>query len=115
MPRTTQELAEAISAIEPTEQMYASLTTEDVPGLQELVANAEPWLAARAIFALARLSAAAPEASLSVRSAASDPRVEIRVAVAASAALLPNSQGAQLLTALLDDSDVGVRKFSIES
>jgi hypothetical protein len=42
-------------------------------------------------------------------------RREIRVALAASAGALPPSVSDKVLTRLLDDSELGVRKFAVKS
>ena len=47
---TAAELRAKLSAIEPTESLYATLTPADVPALAELLADPEDWVAARAVF-----------------------------------------------------------------
>ena len=70
-------------------------------------------MASRAVYALTRI--ATPEAVDAIDEASASPRGEVRVAVAASANLLPVSAADQILTRLLADPDVGVQKYAIGS
>jgi HEAT repeat protein len=110
---TYEDVVRILSPIEPTEDMYAAITLEDLPHLQRLSHDPEPWRAARAVFAASRLRGLA--ANNLVLAATRDPRPELRVAAAASASRLPPAVAEQLLATLLDDHDVGVRKFSIQA
>lgn len=111
--KTYEEIVRILSAIEPTEDMYAKITHEDLPHLQRLSHDAEPWRAARAVFAASRLQGVG--ASNLVVAAAADARPELRIAAAASASRLPQVASDQVLSTLLDDHDIGVRKFSIQA
>jgi hypothetical protein len=111
--KTYDDIVRILSTIEPTEDMYAAIALEDLPHLQRLSHDTEPWRAARAVFAASRLRGLA--ANNLVLGAARDARPELRVAAAASASLLPQNVADQLLEPLLDDHDVGVRKFSVQS
>jgi HEAT repeat protein len=84
---TVEELRAKLSAIEPTEAIYAELTPADVPDLERLLADPEDWMAARAIFALSRVGNDAPVGVLA--RAVTDGRVQVRVAVAAAVAQRP--------------------------
>lgn len=107
---TVQELRQKLSVIEPTEEVYAGLSEADIAPLTELLADPEPWLAARAVFALSRI--ATPKAVAAIARAASDPRETVRVSVAAATAqrkiVLPDKN----VIALLADRDLGVRKYA---
>ena len=113
MPMTLEQLKNQLSAIEPDVGMYAEIGPTDIPNLQLLLKDREAWMAARAVFALSRI----PDATaLTVLSrAAADPRQEVRVAVAASVMNLKPSDANPLLLKLIADSELGVRKFAVQS
>jgi HEAT repeat protein len=107
---TVSELRTKLSMIEPTEGTYAGLTDQEVPLLEQLVADQEEWLAARAVFALSRIGT--PRAVAALTNAAADRRPEVRVAVASAVAQRPVVLPDQAVDRLLQDSDAGVRKFA---
>lgn len=107
---TTAELKAKLSVIEPTEAMYTGITASDLPALEELLADREDWVAARSVFAASRVGGSAATAFLS--KAATDKRVPVRVAVAAAVGQRPIVLPDTTLIKLLNDSDVGVRKFA---
>jgi HEAT repeat protein len=113
MPKSPSELRRQLGDIEPTERTYAGLDPSDVDGLRALLDDEEAWLAARAVHALARISAG--EAVEALRDAARSPRPEVRVAVASSAPRLPTAAADDVLAVLLEDPQAGVRKFAIRS
>jgi len=113
MAMSQEELRERLSAIEPTEDTYRGIGADEVPMLRELLDDDEGWLAARAVFALSRVDA--PEARDELRATVEHPREEVRVAAAAAAERLPVEQSDPILSRLLEDSSVGVRKFAITS
>lgn len=69
--KTYEDVVRILSPIEPTEDMYAAITLEDLAHLQRLSHDAEPWRAARAVFAASRLRGLA--ANNLVIAAARDP------------------------------------------
>ena len=83
------ELRLRLSSIEGDPQMYVDLGPDEVPLLVELLNDEEAWMASRAVYALTRI--ATPEAVDAIDEASASPRGEVRVAVAASANLLPVS------------------------
>jgi HEAT repeat protein len=107
------ELREQLSSIEPDESTYAGLGPGDVPQLVALLADDEAWMAARAVYALARIRSSQARAAL--LKAAAYPRAEVRVALASVAPDLPGHASDSLLEQLLGDPDAGVRKFAIRS
>jgi HEAT repeat protein len=107
---TVAELSARLSIIEPTEDMYAGITAADVPTLQQLIAQSEPWLAARGVFALSRVGTS--EAVAVMANAVTDARTPVRVAVAAAASQRPIVLPDRILLHLLRDPDIGVRKFA---
>jgi len=113
MPMTMLQLRDQLSAIESDESTYTGINAEDVPLLQDLLNDGEGWLAARAVHALSRIDADDARDALLV--AAQHARPEVRVAVASSAGALRPDVSDEVLTRLLGDSEIGVRKFAIKS
>lgn len=110
---TLQQLRDQLSAIEPNEETYSGIGESELPLLGDLVKDPEAWMASRAVFAASRVADARAAAILA--RAASDPRPELRVAAAAAVGNLPPAAGDRLLLQGLNDSDLGVRKFAIQS
>lgn len=113
MPKSMSELRQQLSAIEPDERTYEGIGPAEVDLLRQLLDDDEAWLAARAVHALSRIDA--DSARDAIVSAAGSPRTEVRVAAAASAGALPASISDDVLSRLLSDSQIGVRKFAIKS
>jgi len=113
MPKSLSELREQLSDIEPDERTYEALGPSEVDLLLDLLDDKEDWLAARAVHALSRIDD--ERARQAVVSSAESPRMEVRVAVAASAGGLPVRDSDEILSRLLDDPQPAVRKFAIRS
>jgi HEAT repeat protein len=113
MPKSVAELRAQLSDIEASERMYEGIDSSDVDALTRMVQEEEDWLAARAVHALSRIESG--EARQAVAAAAEDPRMEVRVAAAASAAVLPAEASDTVLSKLLDDPQSAVRKFAVKS
>lgn len=113
MAMSMQEIRSRLSSIEGDAQMYVDLGPDEVPLLVELLDDEEAWMASRAVYALTRI--ATPEALAAVEEALDSGRDEVRVAVAVSANVLPSEAADRVLTKLLTDREVGVRKFAVES
>lgn len=111
--KTLDQIRSLLGDIEPSEKTFAPLNTDDIPHLVTLLGDDEEWLAARAVHALSRLDD--PRARDGISRAAKDPRGAIRVAVAAALPRLPVQFGERLMDELLDDKDIGVRKFTLRS
>ncbi len=111
MSKSSAQLREQLSAIEPDDRTYEGIGPSEVEPLQELLADEEDWLAARAVHALSRIDT--DDARRAVVSAADNPRIEVRVAAAASAPTLPAPASDEILSRLLDDPEPGVRKVAI--
>ncbi len=111
--KTYEQVRQILSMIEPTEEMYAQLDRDDLPHLQRLMQEPQPWRAARAINAASRLGTTAAQEL--VRSSAADPRREVRSAVATVAPKLPPALTSEVLEHLIDDSDLSVRKLAVKS
>ena len=113
MAMTLTELRDKLSAIEPDEATFSGISSEEIPLLEQLLDDDEAWMAARSVFALSRLNN--NDAFSVLTKASTSNRDEVRVAVAAAALKLPTDVASRLLTVLLDDSDIGVKKFAIQS
>lgn len=111
--KTYEEVKQILAVIEPTEDMYTKLSLEDLPHLQRLLQEPEPWRAARAVYAAARLQSTASHTL--VFNAASDARREVRAAAAIVAPRVPVATGHAVIERLLDDNDVGIKKLAINS
>jgi HEAT repeat protein len=110
---TLTELRDKLSAIEPDESTFSDISSEEIPLLEQLLDDDEAWMAARSVFALSRLNN--NDAFSVLTRASTSNRDEVRVAVAAAAVKLPTEVASRLLNVLLDDSDLGVKKFAIQS
>ncbi len=116
MTQSINEIISKLSDVEPTPATYSNLSVSDIPALEEIARTAETWISARAVYALARLSATTDDsASRAVKHAAADSRVEVRVAAASAATLLPAEEANSLVSSMLADPELGVRKFAIAS
>lgn len=113
MAKTLSELREQLSAIEPDDSTYEGIGPAEVELLESLLDDEQDWLAARAVHALSRIDA--ETARRAVVSAAESPRMEVRVAAAASADVLPAAVSDNVLSRLLGDSEAAVRKFAIKA
>ena len=113
MPMSMSKLREQLSDIEPDDHTYNGIGPSEVDLLRQLLDDEEPWLAARAAHALSRIDAESAHAAL--LAACKSSRPEVRASVAASAGALPPSVSDDVLSRLLDDSEVGVRKFAVKS
>lgn len=112
--KSYEEVRAILSAIEANETMYSQITAEDIPSLKKLLKEDEAWLAARAIFALSRVDN--PESNEVIFNSVKDKRSAVRVAIAHSANVLKQPAAIErILSALITDKDVGVRKFAIQS
>lgn len=113
MAMTLEELRRQLSAIEPDEATYSGIGPDEIPLLEQLARDPEPWMASRAVFAASRVADARAKAIMA--RAAGDPRSELRVAAAAAAKNLAPAEANSLLLQALNDSDLGVRKFAVQS
>jgi HEAT repeat protein len=113
MPITEEQLRNQLSAIEPDDSTYAGIGPPEVPLLAEILKDNEAWMASRAVFALSRI--ADVDALEKIKRSAADPRQEVRVAVAASVGNLAPEDANQILLSVLNDEDLGVRKFAVQA
>jgi len=113
MPKSLPQLRQQLSDIEPSERTYEGIGPPEVDALLSLLDDEEEWLATRAVFALSCIDA--ENARQALVSAAESPRMEVRVAAAASANTLPTQVSDEILSRLLGDPQPAVRKFAIKS
>ena len=111
--KTYEEVRQILSMIEPTEESFSKSSAEDLPHLQRMLHDPEPWRAARAVHAASRLGSVG--ATELVRSASTDTRREVRAAAATAAQRMSPEIGNQILETLLDDNDLSVKKLAIKS
>ena len=111
MPMTLDEMRRKLSDIEPTEAMFEGIAAADLPILNQLLDDPEPWLAARAVLAIARI----PTSSASIRMSQLmvDDRPEVRTALAMATSYMDPATAKQTIKALLGDENIGVRKMAI--
>lgn len=113
MAMSMQALRDQLGMVEPEEGMYGGIGPAEIGLLEQLLADKEPWLASRAVFALSRIPDARAVAILA--RAAGDPRQEVRVAVAAAVSQVEPANANPILLKLLADTELGVRKFALQS
>lgn len=115
MAHTREELERLINLDEPDyPSIVRQLTPDDVPLLTQLAQDPNPGLATKAISCLGLLGSEAAVAGLQGAVAHADP--VYRIAAAHALRNAPTSAtGVRLLSTLLDDHDVGVRKLALKS
>lgn len=115
MPYTREELIKLIDLDEPDyPSIIKKLTKDDIPMLIELSKDPNLAIATKAISCLGMMNAEA--AVTGIKSAVSSANPVLRVAAAhalRNSAALPSA--VQLLDKLLDDQDIGVRKFALKA
>jgi len=110
---TLEHLRSKLSAIEPDDSIYEGIGPSEIPLLEQLLKDKEAWMASRAIFALSRVPDIRAVEILS--RTVDDPRQEVRVALAASVSNLKPKDYKNILLKLLNDTELGVRKFAIKT
>jgi HEAT repeat protein len=114
MPVTMDQVRSFLDSDEPDYPEAArQLGPDALPHLQTLVAGNDPLLASKAAYLAGQLGTA--QSSAVVALAAESPYPEVRVAAAAAARHLPAPQADTVLSTVLADSDVGVRKVALRS
>jgi HEAT repeat protein len=113
MTMTLEQLRNQLSAIEPDASIYNGIGASEISLLEQLLQDQEAWMASRAVFALSKVPDIRAMTILSQTVA--DPRQEVRVSVAASVRNLRPSDANNILLQLLDDTNLGVRKFAVQA
>lgn len=113
MTKSMPDIRRQLSDIEPSEDTYQGLGPDEVGLLRELLDDDEAWLAARSVHALSRIDD--DEARTALREATGSPRMELRVAAASATGALPAELADEILSTLLDDANIGVKKTAVKS
>ena len=115
MPFTKDEIIKMINLDEPEYEVIVSkLKEDDIPTLIELTNHENPAIATKAISCLGLMKN--EKALKGLSEAVSHPDPVRRIAAAHSLRNMASIQGSvQLLEKLLDDKDVGVRKFALKT
>ncbi|MDD7942984.1 HEAT repeat domain-containing protein [Actinomycetospora lutea] len=113
MATTMQDVRSILEPEEPDYSTAAALGSDALPFLTQLVAGADPMLAAKAAYAAGLLNGS--DGVDVVRAAASHPDPAVRVAAATAAGQLGSAEASELLTGLVADTDTGVRKVARQS
>jgi len=113
--RKKERIVNLLSAYEPDySRITAKLSEKDIPILNELVMQGPVDVAARAIICLGWLSS--EKGIPAIEFAAKSDNPILRLTAAHSLGNLSNKPGAwDLICGLLDDNDIGVRKFALKS
>lgn len=115
MPFSKEELIKMINLDEPDYQAIVSkLSADDIPILVELTKHENPAIATKAISVLGQMKS--DKALQGLSDAVNHPDPVRRIAAAHSLrnlATLPGST--KMLEKLLDDTDIGVRKFALKT
>jgi HEAT repeat protein len=110
---TMNELRAFLDPEEPDYEGAARLGVSVLPHIESLVVGSDTMLASKATYLAGLIPD--PKSSALLQVAASSPSVHVRLAAAASARHLSDNEASSLLLALLNDSDLGVRKLSLRS
>jgi HEAT repeat protein len=115
MPFTKEEIIKMINLDEPEyEAIVRKFTEDDIPTLIELANHENPAIATKAISCLGLLKNEKALKGLSV--AVNHPDPVHRIAAAHSLRNMASIPGSvQLLEKLLEDKDIGVRKFALKT
>ncbi|HEX7241624.1 MAG TPA: HEAT repeat domain-containing protein [Longimicrobiaceae bacterium] len=113
MAMTLEQVRAALEAIEPDYPALARLGADAFPHLQTLARDPDPLLASKAVY-LAGMIRDARSAEV-VRTGAQSPDPRVRIAAASAARNLPAAEASAVLTTLVGDADLGVRKTVLKS
>lgn len=115
MPLSKDEIIKLINVDEPDyPEIVSKLSAEDVPILIELSTDANPAIATKAISCLGLMRSERSLAGL--QQVVNSPDPVKRIAAANALSNMMSVQGsAQLVDKLLDDNDIGVRKFALKT
>jgi HEAT repeat protein len=111
---TIDEIRSALDSEEPDyDSLAKELGAEALPHLRALVVRESPLLASKATYLAGMIGGelAAPV----VQEAASSADATVRVAAAAAAAMLSESDASDVLVSLVDDADTGVQRVALRS
>jgi hypothetical protein len=110
---TVEQINEMLVAEEPDYEAIAWLGTAALPEIKKSVESEDVALVSKATYMASLVPG--DEAVEIVSAAAKDPRLEVRVAAAASIRNLPATRAAQLLEAVAADADMTIRLKAVKS
>ena len=113
MAVTLEQVKNILTRDEPNYLEAAQLGPEAVPHLQKLLREADPLLASKATYLASMINS--EQAVDVVKEAAVSKHAEVRAAAAAATRNLPQRPVTDVLSSLLDDVDVSVRKVTLKS
>lgn len=113
MAVTIEQVKNILTRDEPNYMEAAQLGPEAIPHLQKLLQEADPLLASKATYLASLINS--DQAVDVVREAAASEHVQVRAAAAAATRNLPQIPVTDMLSSLLDDGDVSVRKVTLKS
>ena len=113
MAVTIEQVREILTRDEPNYMEAAQLGPEAIPHLQTLLVDADPLLASKATYLASMINS--DRAVDVVKEAAASEHAEVRAAAAAATRNLPQTPVTDVLSNLLDDGDVSVRKVTLKS
>lgn len=115
MPQGTiaEQLLSYLQQEEPDYAAAARLGDAAMPLLTEIIKGSDERLASKATSLAAMMNSDKKTEALS--EAAKHPSVVVRVAAAAAAGQLQADQAEEVLSHLMDDTDIGVSKFALRS
>jgi HEAT repeat protein len=113
MPVTMEQVRAELDRDEPNYDRLARLGPEALPHLEALVRSDDAMLASKAAYGTTLIPGR--RAVQVLQAAATSRHDTVRVAVAAGARNLDSADAREVLERLLDDQDVGVRKFALRS
>lgn len=113
MAVTLEQVKNILTRDEPNYMEAAQLGPGAIPHLQKLLQEADPLLASKATYLASMIKS--DQAVDVVKEAAVSEHAEVRAAAAAATRNLPQMPVTDVLSGLLDDGDVSVRKVTLKS
>lgn len=113
MAVTIEQVKNILTRDEPNYIEAAQLGPEAIPHLQTILQEADPLLASKAAYLASMINS--DQAVDVVKEAAASEHAEVRAAAAAATRNLPQKPVTDVLSNLLDDGDVSVRKVTLKS
>ncbi|HKR14685.1 MAG TPA: hypothetical protein VJT15_21635 [Pyrinomonadaceae bacterium] len=113
MAVTIEQVKNILTRDEPNYIEAAQLGPEAIPHLQTILQEADPLLASKAAYLASMINS--DRAVDVVKEAAASEHAEVRAAAAAATRNLPQKPVTDVLSNLLDDGDVSVRKVTLKS
>lgn len=113
MALTKERVRAELEKEEPDYTRAAGLGPEALPHLRELAQEEDPMIASKAVYLAGLIEGEPADRLLEQAASSDDPR--IRVAAAAAARHRSDEAASAVLTPLVQDDDVGVRKVALKS